>query len=108
MPVVDRCDTDPARTELQLEARVGRRLGVERTICAMARVTYESKDDAGHKVWTARYGRYAIRIDANRPGVCRWLITLEGRTVQKGVAPDRDKAAAAVSDALDELLRQKS
>ena len=36
------------------------------------------------------------------------LITLEGHTVQKGVAPDRDKAAAAVSDALDELLRQKS
>jgi hypothetical protein len=29
---------------------------------------YESKDDAGHKFWTARYGRYAVRIDANIGG----------------------------------------
>jgi hypothetical protein len=49
----------------------------------MARVTYESKD-AGHKFWTARDGRYVIRIDANRPGVYRWLISLEGRSVRKG------------------------
>jgi hypothetical protein len=63
---------------------VGRRFGVERTICAMARVTYESKDDAGHKFWTARHGRYAIRIDANRRGVYRWFISLEGRGVRKG------------------------
>jgi hypothetical protein len=34
----------------------------------MARVQYESKENAGHVFWTARYGRYAIRIDANRPG----------------------------------------
>ena len=40
-------------------------------------VTYQSKDDAGHKYWTARYGRYVIRIDASRPGVYRWLISLE-------------------------------
>ena len=53
----------------------------------------------------ARHGRYAIRIDANRPGVYRWLISLEGSSVRKGVAPDRDQAAAAVSDALDELPR---
>jgi hypothetical protein len=72
----------------------------------MVTVHYESKENAGRKFWTARYGRYAIRIDASRPGVYRWLITLEGRAVQKGVTPDRDKAAAAVSDALDELLRQ--
>jgi hypothetical protein len=45
-------------------SRLGRRFGVERMICAMARVTYESKDNAGHKFWVARYGRYAIRIDA--------------------------------------------
>jgi hypothetical protein len=32
---------------------------------------YESKDDAGHKFWTARYGRYAVRIDANKPGLYR-------------------------------------
>jgi hypothetical protein len=53
----------------------------------------------------ARYGRYAIRIDATRRGVDPWLITLEGRSVGKGVAPDRDQAADAVSDALDELPR---
>jgi hypothetical protein len=74
----------------------------------MARVTYESKDDAGHKFWVARYGRYAIRIDATRRGVYRWLISLEGRSVRKGVAPDRHQADAAVGDALDELPRQKS
>ena len=69
----------------------------------MARVTYESKDYAGHRFWVARYGRYAIRIDATRRGVYPWLITLEGGSVHKGAAPDRDQAADAVSDALDEL-----
>ena len=71
----------------------------------MATVQYESNDDAGHKFWTARYGRYAIRIDASRPGVFKWLVTLQGSSVRKGVAPNRDEAAVAVSDALDELLR---
>jgi hypothetical protein len=75
------------------------------TILGMAVVQYESKENAGHRFWMARYGRYAIRIDANRPGIYRWLITLEGRRVRNGVAPDRDDAAAAVSDALDELPR---
>ena len=71
----------------------------------MARVTYESKDNAIHKFWVARYGRYAVRIDATRRGVYPWLITLEGRSVHNGVASDRDQAADAVSDALDELPR---
>jgi hypothetical protein len=71
----------------------------------MAAVQYESKENAGRKFWTGRYGRYAIRIDANRPGVYRWLITLEGRSVRKGIAADRAEAAAAVEDALDELSR---
>jgi hypothetical protein len=75
------------------------------TILRMAVVQYESKENAGHRFWTARYGRYAIRIDANRPGVYRWLITLEGRSIRKGLASDRDQADAAVSDALDELPR---
>jgi hypothetical protein len=44
----------------------------------MARVSYESKDNAGHKFWVARYGGYAVRIDATRRGVYPWLITLEG------------------------------
>jgi hypothetical protein len=74
----------------------------------MARVQYESKENAGHKFWTARYGRYAIRIDANRPGVYSWLISLEGHAVRKGVAPGRDEAAAEVSNALDKLIQQKS
>ena len=39
-----------------------------------AMMQYESKDDAGHKFWTARYGRYAVRIDANKPGLYRWVI----------------------------------
>jgi hypothetical protein len=71
----------------------------------MARVLYESKENAGHKFWVARHGRYAIRIDANRPGVYPWLISLEGRTVRQGVAPHRDEAADAVSEALNELPR---
>jgi hypothetical protein len=37
------------------------------------------QDNAGHRFWVARYGRYAIRIDATRRGVYPWLITLEGR-----------------------------
>jgi hypothetical protein len=44
----------------------------------MATVPYESKENAGHKFWTARYGRHAIRIDANRHGVYPWLITPGG------------------------------
>jgi hypothetical protein len=71
----------------------------------MARVSYESKDDAGHKFWVAHHGRYVIRIDANRPGVYRWLITLAGHSVRKGLASDRDQADAAVSAALNELPR---
>jgi hypothetical protein len=55
--------------------------------------------------WVARYGRYAVRIDATRGGVYPWLITLEGRSVHNGVASDRDQAADAVNDALDELRR---
>ena len=43
-----------------------------------------------------------------RRGVYPWLITLEGRSVRKGVAPDRDQAAEAVRDALDELPRETS
>jgi hypothetical protein len=71
----------------------------------MAPLQYESRENAGHKFWVARYGRYAIRIDANRPGVYPWFISLGGRTVRKGVAPGRDEAADTVSEVLDELPR---
>ena len=53
----------------------------------------------------ARSGRYAVRIDATRRGVYPCLITLEGGSVRNGVAPDRDQAADAVNDALDEMPR---
>ena len=53
----------------------------------MARVTYQSNDHAGHTWWVARSGGYAIPIDPIRRGVYPWLITLEGRSVRKGVAP---------------------
>jgi hypothetical protein len=66
----------------------------------MAKVQYGSKDDAGHRFWTARYGRYAIRIDAKQPGLYRWMITFAGRAVRKGTAPSRDEAADAVHEAL--------
>jgi hypothetical protein len=58
----------------------------------------------GHRFWTARYGRSAIRIDADRPGLDRWGITLEGRSIRKGTGPGRDQAAAAVSGVLEERL----
>jgi hypothetical protein len=32
----------------------------------MAAVQYESKENAGHKYWTGRYCRCAVRIEANR------------------------------------------
>jgi hypothetical protein len=41
------------------------------TIPGMATVQYESKGNAGHRFWTGRYGRYAIRIDANQPASTR-------------------------------------
>jgi hypothetical protein len=59
----------------------------------MAKVQYESKADGGRRFWTARYGSYAIRIDASRPGLYRWVITLEGRSIRKDTVPARDEAA---------------
>ena len=73
----------------------------------MAEVQSPSKDNAGHRFWTARYGRYAIRIDANQPGLYRWMITLDGRPVRKGTAPTRDEAADAVHEALEELPQER-
>jgi hypothetical protein len=39
----------------------------------------------------ARYGRYAIRIDANRPGLSLGVITLEGRSIGKGLRSGSDE-----------------
>ena len=52
----------------------------------MAKVQYE-QGRRGAQILTARYGRYAIRIDANRPGLSLGVITLEGRSIGKGSAP---------------------
>jgi hypothetical protein len=56
-----------------------------------AKVQDESKDD-GAQVLDGRYGRSAIRIDAHRPGLDRWVITLEGCSIGKGPASGRDEA----------------
>jgi hypothetical protein len=47
----------------------------------------------------------SIRIDANQPGVYRWEITLDSRSVASGVAADRDQAANDAAAALGELPR---
>jgi hypothetical protein len=73
----------------------------------MARCSTRART-TGHRFWTARYGRYAIRIDANRPGLYRWVITLEGRSIRKGTAPGRDEAADAVSQALEGAPARKA
>jgi hypothetical protein len=47
-------------------------------------VRFESKGRREAQVLDGRYGRYTIRTDANRPGLDRWVITLEGRSIRKG------------------------
>jgi hypothetical protein len=42
----------------------------------MAMVRYQSKGRRRAQVLDGRYRRSAIRIDANRPGLDRWGITL--------------------------------
>jgi hypothetical protein len=44
-------------------------------------------------------------IDANQPGVYRWMITRDARSVASGAAPDRDHAATDAAAALGELAR---
>jgi hypothetical protein len=55
-------------------------------------------------LWTAATAARPSGIDANRPGLDRWVITLEGCSIGKGTASGRDEAADAVSRALEELL----
>jgi hypothetical protein len=57
-------------------------------------VKYETKRNGEHIFWVDRHGPHSIRIDANRPGVYRWMITRDARSVASGVAADRDAAAA--------------
>ena len=53
--------------------------------------------------WPATAGRYAIRSTPPTAASTPGSSPLEGRSVRKGVASDRDQAADAVSDTLDEL-----
>jgi hypothetical protein len=49
-------------------------------------VKYETKRNGEHIFWVDRHGPHSIRIDANRPGVYRWMITRDARSVASGVA----------------------
>jgi hypothetical protein len=60
----------------------------------MITVQYETKRNGEHIFWVGRHGPHSIRIDANRPGVYRWTVTRDGRSVASGVAADRDQAAS--------------
>jgi hypothetical protein len=71
----------------------------------MITVHYETKRNGEHIFWVGRHGPHLIRIDANRPGVFRWMITRTSRSVANGVAGDRDQAAADAAAALAELPR---
>jgi hypothetical protein len=68
----------------------------------MITVQYEARRNGEHTFWVGRYGPHSIRIDANRPGVYRWMITRDARSVASGVAADRDQAANDAA-ALNEL-----
>jgi hypothetical protein len=87
LTAVSRPHDGPSGAPPSLLASANPTVGPDDTIPAMAKVQYESKDDSGHRFWTARYGRYAIWIDANRPGLYRWVITLEGGSIRKGTVP---------------------
>ena len=69
----------------------------------MVTVQYETKRNGEHIFWVGRQGAHSIRIDANRPGVYRWMITRDARSVASGVAADRDQAANDAAAALSGL-----
>jgi hypothetical protein len=52
-----------------------------------------------------RHGPHSVRIDANKPGVYRWMITRDRRAVASGVAANRGQAANDAATALGELPR---
>jgi hypothetical protein len=69
----------------------------------MVTVQYDTKRNGEHTFWVGRHGLHSIRIDANRPGVYRWVITRDARSVASGVAADRDQAANDAAVALSGL-----
>jgi hypothetical protein len=68
----------------------------------MITVQYETKRNGEHIFWVGRHGPHSIRIDANRPGVYRWMITRDARSVANGVAADREQAANDAAAALND------
>jgi hypothetical protein len=74
----------------------------------MITVQYQTKHNGKHLFWVGRHGPHSIRIDANRPGVYRWMITREAQSVASGVAADRDQAAKDAAAALGELRASNS
>jgi hypothetical protein len=71
----------------------------------MITVQYEARRNGEHRFWVGRARSHSIRIDANRPGLFRWMITRDGRSVASGVAADRDQAANDAAAALSKLPR---
>jgi hypothetical protein len=96
LTVVDRCLAAPGRPRWRSVLALGLHGssggGLEAYDLAMATVRYQSRGRRGAQVLDGRYGRSAIWIDANRPGLDRWGITLEGCSIGKGPAPGRDEA----------------
>jgi hypothetical protein len=71
----------------------------------MITVQYQPKRNSEHRFWVGRHGPHSVRIDANKPGVYRWMITRDRRAVASGVAANRDQTADDVATALGELPR---
>jgi hypothetical protein len=67
------------------------------------KVMWAGYENQGRRFWTGRYGVYACRIDAKRPGVYQWMVTKDSRTVREGTVPDRSAADNAVDQALLDL-----
>jgi hypothetical protein len=68
-------------------------------------VTCQSKDNAGRRFLGGALRPLRHPDRRHPPRRLPVLISLEGHSVREKVAPDRDQAAAAVSETLDELPR---
>jgi hypothetical protein len=69
----------------------------------MMTVSTRSNATASTASGWARHRPHSIRIDANRPGIYRWMITRYAPSVASRAAADRDQAANDAAAALSEL-----